>query len=94
MQESVVKTSGVSRRLARSLHEFSLFQVLLSLLAPRLQALPLIALRPICRVIYVSGVQRFKNQEPNRSLSGLVDLLEVVTYPHVRLLLLSFNHHR
>ena len=82
MQESVVKTSGVSRRLARSLPEFSLFQVLLSLLAPHLQVLPLIALGPICRVIYVPGVQRVENQKPDQSLSGPADLLEVVTCPH------------
>jgi len=44
MRESVVKTSGVSRRLARSLPEFSLFQVLLSLPVPAARYLPLIAL--------------------------------------------------
>lgn len=58
MQESVVKTMGVSHRLARSLPEFFLFQVLLSLLVPHTRVLPLIALRPVCRVIHTYGVQR------------------------------------
>jgi hypothetical protein len=44
MRKSVVKTLGVSQRLARSLHEFPLLQVLLSLLVPVARYLPLIAL--------------------------------------------------
>jgi hypothetical protein len=77
MQESVVKTMGVSHRLARSLPEFSLLQVLLSLLVPRTRALPLIALWPVCRVIHTTGIQRFENQKPDRPFSGSADLLEV-----------------
>jgi hypothetical protein len=44
MQESVVKMPGFSRHLARSLLEFSVLQVLLSLLAPTMHCLPLSAL--------------------------------------------------
>jgi hypothetical protein len=79
VQKSVVKLTGVSRQLARSLPEFSLLQVLLSLSTPQefYPLLPPIALSKVCRVIPLTGVQRFENRKPNSSLSRPADLLEV-----------------
>jgi len=59
MWKSVVRTLGVSLCPARSLPEFSLLQVLLSLQDPHARVLPFIALWPVCRVIHTTGVQRF-----------------------------------
>jgi hypothetical protein len=49
MWKSVVRTLGVSLCSARSLPEFSLLQVSLSLLVPVARDLPFIALWPVCR---------------------------------------------
>jgi hypothetical protein len=63
VRKSVVKRTGVSRQLARSLPEFPLLQVLLSPPAPQkfYPLLPHIALSGICRVIPPTGVLRFEN---------------------------------
>jgi len=63
VQESVVKPTGVSRKLARSLPELALLQVSLPPPAPQkfYPLLPPIALSRICRVIPPTGVQRFEN---------------------------------
>jgi len=58
MRESVVRTLGVSVGPARSLPEFPLLQVSLSLPAPHARVLPFIALLPVCQVIHATGVQR------------------------------------
>lgn len=82
MWKSVVRTLGVSLCSARSLPEFPLLQVLLSLLVPHTCVLPFIALWPVCRVIHTTGVQRFENQEPDRPFSRPADLREVLPCLH------------